>query len=280
MLNIKKLAYDHDLDQISLAEIMECTQPTVSHYYNGKRDISRPHLKKLVAHFGEDVVAQYIVSEEEFFAQARYNIRTGNVGGNVVAGNNNRVGVPTPKHEDVELIDEDEPHLKETVIIGPEIINQPGLDIRQELEKDNLPVVTKYTQDIVPLHDAKVYLENDEMSPEIEANDPVLIRFLDSISVVPGRMYFVDLFRGGVVRWVFPQEDGSLILRSTNTPDMHVPLDSVKSISEVVAIWKRPKSMPIEHITMQASLEHRDHQIDELLSQQGRLIGIIEDQLK
>lgn len=280
MLNIRKLAQDYSLKQEDLADLLSCSQSVISTYYNAGRPISRKHMRILVEHFTQSVLDKYEVTTEEFFAQPRYNISTGNVGGNVVAGNNNRVGVPTPKREDVELIDEDEPQLKETVILGPEIINQPGLDIRQELKKDNLPVVTKYTQDIVPLHDAKVYLENDEMSPEIEANDPVLIRFFDSTSVVPGRMYFVDLYRGGVVRWVFPQEDGSLVLRSTNTPDMNVPLDSVKSISEVVAIWKRPKSMPIEHITMQASLEHRDHQIDELLSQQGRLIGIIEDQLK
>jgi len=219
--------------------------------------------------------------------QGGHTVVTGDVSGNgnqIGVGNAHRTSpVSQPKAEDVETVETEEVELKETVILTPEIVNRPGLDIRKELEKDNLPVTTKYTQDIVPLHDAKVYLENDEMAPEIEANDPVLIRFMDSTAVVPGRMYFIDLYRGGVVRWVFPQEDGSLILRSTNTPDMHVPADSVKSISEVVAIWKRPKSMQSERITIMEEMRRRDDQMDRLIDlnkasgeRENRLISLLE----
>lgn len=208
--------------------------------------------------------------------QSTNSVVTGNVSGNgnqIVAGNNmvlqDKVSDYTanvPKREDVEIIETEEVGLKETVILTPEIVNKPGIDIKQELELGTLPAPVKLTQDIVPLHDAKVYLENDEMAPDIEANDPVLIRFMETKeAIVPGRMYFVDIYRCGVVRWVFPQPNGALLLCSTNTPNMEVSMDSVKSIAEVVAIWKRPKTMQSEKKVMLEVLSKRNEQLDNSL---------------
>lgn len=205
--------------------------------------------------------------------QSTNSVVTGNVSGNgnqIVAGTNMVLQdkeadykANHPKREDVEIIEPEEVGLKETVILTPEIVNKPGIDIKQELELGTLPAPVKLTQDIVPLHDAKVYLENDEMAPDIEANDPVLIRFMETKeAIVPGRMYFVDIYRCGVVRWVFPQPNGSLLLCSTNTPNMEVSMDSVKSIAEVVAIWKRPKTMQSEKKAMLEVLSKRDEQLD------------------
>lgn len=278
MLRLKSLAFDLSLKQREIADIIGVDQSVVSLMMNGRRNITKQHLDRLTARFGADVISKYNVEE---LKPQTHTAEVAILPATVVDDINAELSQPKP--EDVEVVEPEEVELKETVILTPEIVNQPGIDIRKELEEDNLPVTTKYTQDIVPLHDAKVYLENDEMAPEIEANDPVLIRFMDSTAVVPGRMYFIDLYRGGVVRWVFPQEDGSLILRSTNTPDMHVPADSVKSISEVVAIWKRPKSMQTERITIMEELRRRDDQMDQLIElnkasgeRESRLIDLLE----
>lgn len=211
MLNIKKLAYDHDLDQISLAEIMECTQPTVSHYYNGKRDISRPHLKKLVAHFGEDVVAQYIVSEEEFFAQARYNIRTGNVGGNVVAGNNNRVGCSDQKHEDVETIEEDAIVISEPVIVPPAIMQRPDTDAKKWVKSREAQTNADRLQisSILKATDMVWRVEDEAMRPTLFMGEYVLIKEMDDhAQVVDGRVYAIDTkYHGNLIRRVYDEGD-------------------------------------------------------------------------
>lgn len=281
MLMLKRLLRSEKMSQKDLAAQLGIDEASMSLIVNGRRDMSIEMRKAIDTLFGAEKVAQFDIQPITQPTQVQATIYPSGVIDDL--REEMRSEMPQPKPEEVEVVEPEEVELKETVILTPEIVNQPGIDIRKELEEDNLPVTTKYTQDIVPLHDAKVYLENDEMAPEIEANDPVLIRFMDSTAVVPGRMYFVDLYRGGVVRWVFPQEDGSLILRSTNTPDMHVPADSVKSISEVVAIWKRPKSMQTERITIMEELRRRDDQMDkqlELLKEAGqredRLISMLE----
>lgn len=206
-------------------------------------------------------------------------------GNNFVAGSNNNIG--THRRDDIETVESEEVGIKETIILTPEIINQEGLDIKKELNAGTLDVQVKPTQDVLPTHHAKVYTENDEMSPEIEANDPVFVRFLtNQRDFIDGRMYFVDLDNGSLVRWVV--REGSDSIRLISMKDEYVvPFDRVRSISEVVAITKRPKTLPKHRITMEDVIAHKDSQIDmvnsqidTVLEQQSRLIGIIEGQLK
>lgn len=285
MLDFKRLMFDKNLSQKKLGEIMGTDQPSVSGIINGRRDLRPRHIKGLVAEFGADEIAKYEISDEEFYRQLSRPAQVTFFPSQVVeevraeVREELREEMAHPKREDVEVIDAEEVELKVTPILTPEIVNQPGIDIKQGLEDGTLPVQFKPTQDIVPDGVVKVYLENDEMAPDIEANDPVLIRLMDDKNaIVHGRMYFVDLYRGAVVRWVFPQYDGTLLLKSKNAPDMIVQPESVKSISEVVTIWKRPKCLPTDHVSMFEELRRRDDQMDELLAQQGRLIGIIEKQ--
>jgi hypothetical protein len=173
----------------------------------------------------------------------------------------------------------EEGELKETVILTPEIINQEDIDIRKELNEGTLDAPVKPTQDVLPPHHAKVYTENDEMAPEIEANDPVFVRFLASRrDFISGRMYFVDLDNGSVVRWVVREDEEHIRLISMKDEEV-VPLSRVRSISEVVAITKRPKTLPKERVTMEEAIARKDNQIDSILDQNSRLIGIIEKKL-
>lgn len=281
MISLRKLAKAHGLRQRELAEIINTDQSVVSLIVNGHRRLNEDQLDLLRAKFGSDELAKYDCEEEVKHTTADLTFYDPELVEEVRAEVREelREQMAHPKREDVEVIDAEEVELKVTPILTPEIVNQPGIDIKQGLEDGTLPVQFKPTQDIVPDGVVKVYLENDEMAPDIEANDPVLIRLMDDKNaIVHGRMYFVDLYRGAVVRWVFPQNDGTLLLKSKNAPDMIVQPESVKSISEVVTIWKRPKCLPTDHVSMFEELRRRDDQMDELLAQQGRLIGIIEKQ--
>lgn len=281
MISLRKLAKAHGLRQRELAEIINTDQSVVSLIVNGHRRLNEDQLDLLRAKFGSEELAKYDCEEEVKHTTADLTFYDSELVEEVRAEVREelREQMAHPKREDVEVIDAEEVELKVTPILTPEIVNQPGIDIKQGLEDGTLPVQFKPTQDIVPDGVVKVYLENDEMAPDIEANDPVLIRLMDDKNaIVHGRMYFVDLYRGAVVRWVFPQNDGTLLLKSKNAPDMIVQPESVKSISEVVTIWKRPKCLPTDHVSMFEELRRRDDQMDELLAQQGRLIGIIEKQ--
>lgn len=279
MLRLKQLAFDLSLKQREIADIIGVDQSVVSLMMNGRRNITKQHLDRLVERFGADVISKYDIGEfEPQSRQAEVTILPATVVDDIKAE------LSQPKPEDVETIESEEVELKVTPILTPDIVNLPNVDIKAGLEDGTLPIQTKLTQDIVPDGVVKVYLENDEMAPDIEANDPVLIRLMDKKdAIVHGRMYFVDLYRGAVVRWVFPQTDGTLLLRSKNAPDMVVQMDSVMSISEVVTIWKRPKCLPSEHFSMFEEMRRRDDQMDQLIElnkasgeRESRLIDLLE----
>lgn len=275
MILLKRLLKEKRMKQKDFAQLLGVDETTVSLISNGFRPMPDEMRRALDEMFGADFVAKYEVQKFTEPTQVSATILPSEIVEEVEERVRQQMGIP--KREDIEVIEAEEVELKVTPILTPDIINQPGVDIKEGIEQGTLPVITKPTQDIVPEGVVKVYLENDEMAPDIEANDPVLIRWMDTIdAVIPGRMYFVDLYRGAVVRWLFPQQDGTLLLRSKNAPDMIVAMDSVKSISEVVSIWKRPKCMPAEHHSMYEELRRRDDQMDELLAQHSRLIGIIE----
>lgn len=276
MISLRKLAKAHNLRQRELAEILKTDQSVVSLVVNGHRKLNEDQIELLRARFGDEELVKYDVPEEVRHTTADLTFYSPELVDEVREELREEMR-NNPKQEGLEVIEPEEVELKTTPILTPDIVNLPNVDIKAGLEDGTLPVQTKLTQDIIPDGVVKVYLENDEMAPDIEANDPVLIRLMDKKdAIVHGRMYFVDLYRGAVVRWVFPQSDGTLLLRSKNAPDMVVQMDSVMSISEVVTIWKRPKCLPNDHISMFEELRRRDDQMDELLAQQGRLIGIIE----
>ena len=165
-------------------------------------------------------------------AQAGNMVVTGNVSGsgnNIVAGNNNRIGAP--KAEDVEVIDSEDVEIKVTPIITPEILSAEDVDIKRGLETGTLGVKMKPTQDVLPPHHAKVYTENDEMAPDIEANDPVFVKFLNNkCDFISGRMYFVDLDNGSVVRWVVREDQDHVRLISMKDEEV-IPFSRICSIS-------------------------------------------------
>lgn len=263
VFNIKQFVFDYGIPQAELSEVLGLKQPQVSLLLNGKRKLQEKHENAMRERYGNLIDAYF--TENKMTQPQSVTIFP--------------AAVMDEVREEVrkELVEEGE--LKETVILTPEIINQEDIDIRKELNEGTLDAPVKPTQDVLPPHHAKVYTENDEMAPEIEANDPVFVRFLASRrDFISGRMYFVDLDNGSVVRWVVREGEEHIRLISMKDEEV-VPLSRVRSISEVVAITKRPKTLPKERVTMEEAIARKDNQIDSILDQNSRLIGIIEKKL-
>jgi predicted transcriptional regulator len=280
MLDLKMLAFDKGLGQKEVGEILGIAQSQVSAMMTGKRVIRLEHIAKLYDRFGKECVDSYIVKEMPTIPyQATATIIPRNVAEDIRREARKEVVSEVEQAEEVEI--------KETVILTPEILTQEGIDIKKELKAGTLEVEVKPTQDVLPSHHAKVYTETDEMSPEIEANDPVFVRFLSNKrDYIDGRMYFVDLDNASVVRWVVGVDADHIRLISMKDEKV-VPFDRVRSISEVVAITKRPKTLPKERVTFDEAIARKDNQLDAMiehqskfLEQQSELIGIIKGQLK
>ncbi|MBQ5904183.1 MAG: helix-turn-helix transcriptional regulator, partial [Alistipes sp.] len=175
MVNLRKLAKAYGLRQRELAEILKTDQSVVSLIVNGHRRLTEDQYEALVARFGTDELSKF-------------------EGDDVVRQKVDLTLYDAEMVQDVRQEVAEEVEIKETIILTPEQINQENIDLKKEIEAGTLDVKVKPTQDVIPPHHAKVYTENDEMSPEIEANDPVFVRFLaNKTDFINGRMYFVDL---------------------------------------------------------------------------------------
>lgn len=160
--------------------------------------------------------------------------------------------------------------IKKTIVLPPSVIRDPEINIKKEVKAGNLDEYAKPTQDILPLHQGKVYTYCDDMEPEIRAGEPVLVRLLPSgIPVVPGEMYFVDMPSGGKIRYVEKEENGKLYLKARNAAygDIIIERSEVQSLWSVVLILRTPRSMSMREATAQEMLVNKDRHLDRLLDQ-------------
>lgn len=299
MLNAvrERLTQYLEIKKISKSEFGRVVGVSAAYVTSIKRTISPKILKAIGLNYPDLNIEWLLTGEGAMLKnQSGHTVVTGDVSGNgnnIVAGNHNVLRdvearyAPNPKAEEAEVVEAEPVEIKETAILFPEVLSAEDVDIKKGLNDGTLDVPVKPTQDVLPPHHAKVYPENDEMAPDIEANDPVFVRFLASKrDYISGRMYFVDLDNGSVVRWVVREDSEHIRLVSMKDEEV-VPLSRVRSISEVVAITKRPKTLPKDRSTFAEAMAKKDGQLnammqhqERMLDQQSRLIGIIEEQAK
>lgn len=261
MINFKQLMFDKGLNQSDLANIWGISQSLVSKVIRGTRGVPVYYIDKLVEHFGEDVINQYTVPDKPFEVieqPATVTILTPEV-------------VEDMRKEIKEEIEAEE--IKKTIVLPSSVIRDPKIDIKAEVKAGNLDEYAKPTQDILPLHQGKVYTYCDDMEPEIRAGEPVLVRLLPSgIPIVPGEMYFVDMPSGGKIRYVEKEEGGKLYLKARNNAygDIVIDRSEVQSLWSVVLILRTPRSMSMREATAQEMLINKDRHLDRLLDQVDR----------
>lgn len=263
MIDIKSLMFDKSLSQRRMAEIMNTTQSEVSQMANGNRKMLRKHIDALIDYFGEDIVNQYTLPDEPIkpaSQDATITIFDPEV-------------IKEVKEELIEEVRAEE--IKKTIVLPPSVIRDPKIDIKKEIKAGNLDEYAKPTQDILPLHQGKVYTYCDDMEPEIRAGEPVLVRLLPSgIAVVPGEMYFVDLPSGGKIRYVEKEENGKLYLKARNNAygDIIVDRSEVQSLASVVMILRTPRSMTNRESTLAEMIERKDGHLSDMMTTNSKLI--------
>jgi transcriptional regulator with XRE-family HTH domain len=263
MIDIKTLMFDKSLSQRRMAEIMNTTQSEVSQMANGNRKMLRKHIDALIDYFGEDIVNQYTLPDEPI-KPASQDATITIFDPEVIKG---------VKEELIEEVRAEE--IKKTIVLPPSVIRDPKIDIKKEIKAGNLDEYAKPTQDILPLHQGKVYTYCDDMEPEIRAGEPVLVRLLPSgIAVVPGEMYFVDLPSGGKIRYVEKEENGKLYLKARNNAygDIIVDRSEVQSLASVVMILRTPRSMTNRESTLAEMIERKDGHLSDMMTTNSKLI--------
>ena len=257
-MDLKKLLFDFSLTQKEFADIIGANQSEVSLFVSGKRKLGLRHLIALEEHFGKQTIESYAIPKGHILgmpAQAEVTILSPDT-------------VEEMRQEIKEEIKAEE--IKKTIVLPSSVIRDPDIDIRAEVKAGNLDEYAKPTQDILPLHQGKVYTYCDDMEPEIRAGEPVLVRLLPSgIPVVPGEMYFVDMPSGGKIRYIEKEVDGKLYLKARNCAygDIIIDRSEVQSLWSVVLILRTPRSMNMKEATAQELLINKDRHLDRLLAE-------------
>lgn len=95
-MNLKKFMEDGAVSPKELAEIFECSPSNVSNIANGKRNLTKYQMRRLIENYGFDKIAQY-ASADELPAKALVKVNAPIITDNtapVQAGNNNSMEVP------------------------------------------------------------------------------------------------------------------------------------------------------------------------------------------
>lgn len=262
-LDFKQLMWDKGLTQAKLAEIMGVQQTVISRFLNNKREPLAHHISALEEYYGKEVIASYVLPSVPFTPhtqEATVTIYDPEM-------------VEELKEELIEEVRAEE--IKKTIVLPPSVIRDPKIDIKKEINAGNLDEYAKPTQDILPLHQGKVYTYCDDMEPEIRAGEAVLVRLLPSgIAVVPGEMYFVDMPSGGKIRYVEKEEGGKLYLKARNNAygDIVVDRSEVQSLASVVMILRTPRSMTNRESTLSEMIERKDGHLSDMLASNNKLI--------
>lgn len=254
MIDIRTLIFDKRLNQRALAQIMGCQQSEVSLFANRKRVMNDEQVNALIEYFGKETIDAYTIPDDP------------------IGPIKQDATVTIYDAEVIEEIKEEikEEVLKKTVVITPDVLSDPEIDIKAEYKDGNLDEYKKPIQDLLPDNHMTVYTYCDDMDPEIRSGEPVLVQLLPAgIGIIAGRMYFIDLPSGGIIRYIAKEENGKLYLkaRNRNYGDMIVDREKVQSLSLVKLILHTPRAMSEADKSATELLEHKDQHLDRLLDQ-------------
>lgn len=253
--------FDMDINQVRLSEILGISQSSMSKIIKGDRSLQKHHIDTLIEEFGEDVVKSY------------YNRQ--NLDCPITQPATVTILDPTTvaemKEELIEEVRAEE--IKKTIVLSSDVIRDPKVNLKEAYKNGELDEYAEPTQNILPLHHAKVYTFCDDMEPEIRAREAVLVRLLPrDTPIVPGDMYFFDLPSGGVIRYAEKEENGKLHLVARNSAygDIVIDKSEVQSMAMVVQILRTPRSMSHKESVVTELLFNKDRHLDRLLEEMGK----------
>lgn len=263
MIDIKTLMFDKSLSQRKMADIMNTTQSEVSQIANGNRRMLRKHIDGLIEFFGEEVINQYSTPDEPVTpAQQEATITI-----------YDKETVEELEEEIIEKVRAEE--IKTTFVLPPDVVRNPEVNIKRDIEKGELDDYTKPIQDCLPMHDCIVQTYCDDMEPEIRCGERVLAQILPKgLAVTPGQIYFIDLPSGGVIRYIVREESGKLYLKARNSSygDMVVERKEVQSLWLVRLILRSPRSMNYKESMLADMIERKDGHLSDMLATNNKLI--------
>lgn len=262
-LDFKQLMWDKGLTQAKLAEIMGVQQTVISRFLNDKREPLAHHISALEEHYGKEVIASYVLPHTPIVPAIQ----------DATITIYDKETVEELEEEIIEKVRAEE--IKTTFVLPPDVVRNPEVNIKRDIEKGELDDYTKPIQDCLPMHDCIVQTYCDDMEPEIRCGERVLAQMLPKgLAVTPGQIYFIDLPSGGVIRYIVREESGKLYLKARNSSygDMVVERKDVQSLWLVRLILRSPRSMNYKESMLADMIERKDGHLSDMMATNSKLI--------
>lgn len=285
MIDLKRLAFDNELGQKELGEILGIKQSQVSLMVNGRRDITPTHIDLLKKHFGEETINAYTIDDNIINVAKTPQART------ITA-----TVIPAEAVEDIRS--EVQEKLEEELIppiIPSVILHQPEQNLAKWVDKnaDNPAIDTFNIISILKLTKFVIHTDDCSMSSAIKQGEYVLANTLalgdneiNSFKVTDGKVYGVDTKNAGAfIRILYDQGDsvravpinkkyGEMVIKKSDIYGIYRPLfhGSTQIIIEPdSAVELEQKEMQVA--SLMEELSKAVSLIDRLIEQNNKLIA-------
>lgn len=258
MLNLRQLAKDRWLTQNDLCGILGVTQSKISVLMNHPERIRPEIIERLSAHFGADVVAQYMTSPIAPAVQSSEACRECDGGELIEVG-----GIP---------------------ILSEEVATKPEQDIRKYIEECSSELEQVNPNELLKRADLAEKILHTSMLPTFQPEDIVFIRFIPSqMEIVDGNTYYIDSKKyPTLIRRIKVLNNGSLRLIAQNKQfaDITIHRDDINNIGAIVGMLRMNFGNQYDEIEAlrtqkDEALAHRDAQMDKIIENQSKLIDFI-----
>ena len=279
MIDFKQLMFDKGLNQSDLAQIWGISQSLVSKMVRGERGVPEYYIKKIIEHFGEDVIKKYTLPADAYEPKVR-DAKVTIIDPEIIeeAKELGREEVRQQMGSDVLAIQCENAHKGKCPATMPfvsnDIVQSRDIDIRNlvekspnELEQFTLSKVFKgvdYIQKVI----------TEAMEPYYFPGDYLLVHFMPAQGdILSGATYLVDTkVYGAMLRKVYVCENGyTLKPHNPEFDEVFISRENVYSISIVVSMFRTNTNLTLAS-NLSTLVKNRDEQIKRMVEAQQQML--------
>lgn len=245
MFDLKRFAFEQEIQQAELGEVLGVLQPQVSYMMNGSRKIRLEHIAKLRAHYG-NIIDAYINDDTAMIQAAPVE--------------------PQPQQAVANI--EQPPLVPDSVVRRPDIDTLEWVaDSEGEHSQHafNIMKILKRTRFVIQMN-------NYAMMPTLNQNEYVFLRpFAEGADIIDGEVYGVETRRHGILIRHLYHDEGAILARPKNTmefADITIPYSEVIRFYHIVFHGSMHlASLPDPAAGSREQLHMQNEQITSLISQ-------------
>lgn len=255
--------FDKGLYQEDIANILGVSQSLVSKMIRGQRSMPAHYIDKLNAHFGKDVINQYL---------------------DITPILKDACTEPKVTFLSADVVDDIKTEISETEsfpILPEEVSIKPNIDVREYIEESSNELEHINPNQMLRRADMAERILRTSMMPTFQPEDIVFVRFLqDKMKIVDGDIYYIDSkSRPTMIRQIKFTEEGKLRLIAQNPQygDIIMDRSEVLNIATIVGLLRMNFSDQYSEIEAvrrhkDEQIERRDEQMDRFIDMQSRLV--------